>query len=100
MATIQPGYVPTPFDWRLHVRCDDPKLKCPCGTAAEPYAYTTYRDLDPQLARIDFCLNYFGADDLKDAIKYGSDPLLGPIWRGNLESYLPNKGISSFLSSQ
>ena len=43
-ATIQPGYLSTPFDWRLPVRCDDPRNKCPCGVPSTTVAYTRLND--------------------------------------------------------
>lgn len=38
LATIQPGYITTPFDWRIHVRCDDPNGLCSCGPDVGPTA--------------------------------------------------------------
>ncbi|KAI1282375.1 hypothetical protein F5Y07DRAFT_237858 [Xylaria sp. FL0933] len=93
-ATIQPGYITTPFDWRLHVRCDDPKGKCgdPCNFEDPgPYAYTTNRDSDSGIARINFCPLYFMTLDLDTAIKNGKDSSMGSEWVYNVDSYMMNK---------
>ncbi|RYP18792.1 hypothetical protein DL765_003727 [Monosporascus sp. GIB2] len=95
-ATIQPGYVTTPFDWRLHVRCDDPRRRCkdPCDSNPAnrgPYAYATNRDADSGLARINFCPRYFQTLNLKDAIDNGNDPSLGPEWQYDVGTYMMNK---------
>ncbi|KAI1504900.1 hypothetical protein F5X99DRAFT_330494 [Biscogniauxia marginata] len=96
-ATIQPGYIPTPFDWRLHVRCDDPRRKCknacdPNPANRGPYAYTTNKDADSGLARINFCPRYFQTLNLNDAIDNGNDPGMGPEWQYDVGSYMMNKG--------
>ncbi|KAI0478216.1 hypothetical protein F4859DRAFT_513800 [Xylaria cf. heliscus] len=72
-GTIQPGYIPTYFDWRLHVRCDDPYKLCknqchPDVNQRGPYAYTANRDANSGLARINFCPRYFRTPDLRGAI--------------------------------
>lgn len=95
-ATIRPGLFETPFDWRLHVRCDDPRKKCgdPCNkdlSKRGPYAYTTNNDTDSKLARINFCPRYFTAMDLGDAIKEGKRDLMGPEWMYNVQTYMMNK---------
>ncbi|XXG99705.1 hypothetical protein Hte_006046 [Hypoxylon texense] len=95
-ATIQPGYVTTPFDWRLHVRCDDPSKRCGDACSNDPklrgpYAYTTNKDGESGLARINFCPRYFGTLNLKDAIDLGSDPQMDPTWRYDVSNYLMNK---------
>ncbi|KAH8811545.1 glycoside hydrolase family 18 protein [Xylogone sp. PMI_703] len=77
LATIQPGYISTPLDWKIHVRCDDPKGKCPCGIASDKVAYTTNKDAQSGIARINFCPLYFSAPDLDAAMKNGNDKSLG-----------------------
>ncbi|KAI9170782.1 hypothetical protein HJFPF1_00255 [Paramyrothecium foliicola] len=91
LATIQPGYVTTPFDWRLHVRCDDPKNRCPCGSKRRVHAYTSNKDEKSGLARINFCPLYFGSQNLDDMMKFGGDKSMGEDWWTNLENYIPNK---------
>ncbi|CAJ2509455.1 Uu.00g144810.m01.CDS01 [Anthostomella pinea] len=97
-GTIQPGYITTPSDWRLHVRCDDPKkkgAKDACGSTPPnrgPYAYTTNKDDDSGLARINFCPRYFGAWELGEAIDFGKDPAPGPTWQLDVGNYTMNKG--------
>ncbi|KAL9015342.1 MAG: hypothetical protein Q9180_008885, partial [Flavoplaca navasiana] len=60
LNTIQPRYIPQLFDWRLHVRCDDPKGKWTCNAPGQKtmYAYASNRDADSGLARINFCPKY------------------------------------------
>lgn len=95
-ASIQPGYVPTFFDWRLHVRCDDPAKRCrdPCDKNPNlrgPYAYTTNKDPESGLARINFCPLYFRTPNLKDTIKDSKDSSMGPTWKYDVNTYMMNK---------
>jgi chitinase len=91
LATIQPGWIPTPFDWQLHVRCDDPRMLCPCGGPSQTYAYTTNRDPKYGIARINFCPKYFAAQtlDQKMANADTSQPIT--TW-ANMNSYIRNQG--------
>ena len=93
---MQPAYIPTWFDWSLHVRCDDPPRRCkdPCSAdPAErgPWAYTTNHDPDSGLARINFCPRYFVTPDLEAAAKHSKDDIIGAPWKYNVGSYLMNK---------
>ncbi|OTA93939.1 hypothetical protein M434DRAFT_395173 [Hypoxylon sp. CO27-5] len=95
-ATIQPRYITTSFDWRLHVRCDDPKKKCGeiCSKDPKlrgPWAYTTNKDDESGLARINFCPRYFGALNLKNAIDFGKNPVINPTWQYDVSRYMMNK---------
>jgi len=88
VATLQPGYIGTPFDWPLHVRCDDPKQKCPCGTTSPTLAYTVNTaDGD---AYINFCQRYFDAPTLSDKI---SEMKNAPDYeKFDIDSYRITKG--------
>lgn len=92
LASIQPGYVTTPFDWRLHVRCDDPALLCSCGGGNTIHAYTVNRDSESGLARINFCPSYFSMSNLDASMKHGNDKSMPESWWANLNTYVPNKG--------
>lgn len=72
LATIQPGYFfPGVFGWRLHVRCDDPYLRCPCyrDLDKQPFAYTLSKDPTDGIAMINFCPRYFNEEKLDTAMK-------------------------------
>ncbi|KAL2120204.1 hypothetical protein VTJ04DRAFT_4230 [Mycothermus thermophilus] len=64
-ATIQPGYITLPPDWRLAVRCDDPLNECRDGTVA----YTIPKDPDVNRYSITFCKPYFKQEKLNTLIK-------------------------------
>lgn len=72
LATIQPGYrlVPGWLDWRLHIRCDDPGLRCPCygNVNNHPFAYTLGEGYNG-VPFINFCPRYFLEATLDDAMK-------------------------------
>lgn len=94
-ATIQPGYITTPFDWRIHVRCDDPALKCPCGTASDTVAYTVNRAAPDGLPRINFCPKYFSRPTLDTVMKKASlnEPL--DVY-ADMNTYQANQGATWF----
>lgn len=98
LATIQPGYISTPFDWRIHVRCDDPDLECDCGGSIQLTATVAYtrNDAPPDgIARINFCPRYFTRDTL-DTVMMNADlekPL--EVW-ANMYSYYRNQGAVWF----
>jgi hypothetical protein len=53
-----------PFGYRIHVRCDDPVTRCPCGHASRTIAYTYQKDPVSGYAAINFCPNYFKQSSL------------------------------------
>ncbi len=92
-ATIQPGYVTTPLDWRLPVRCDDPFNKCPCELASNTAAYTIMAGEDPTFngrQSINFCPLYFDSPTLDNAMQYakGSWPV---ETYADVTKYYPNQ---------
>lgn len=100
MATIQPGYITLPFDWRIHVRCDDPKKLCSCGGGNKKpdlQAYTTNQDDDSGLPRINFCPLYFGLDNLDAAMKFGNDKEKAVEHWADMTNYVRNKGTKPCL---
>lgn len=68
-ATLTPAT--WPFGWRIHVRCDNPACKPSCKEGGTTVAYTTNRDKDSGLARINFCPPYFDRPTLDDQITDG-----------------------------
>ncbi|KAH8803509.1 glycoside hydrolase family 18 protein [Xylogone sp. PMI_703] len=87
LATIQPGWIPTPFDWRLHVRCDDPAGKCPCGVPSSTFAYTINNDPTYNIARINFCPKYFSAATLDQKMANADTNQPITTW-ANLNNYI------------
>ncbi|KAJ7161200.1 glycoside hydrolase family 18 protein [Mycena filopes] len=79
-ATIQPGYIPTFFDWQLPVRCDDPRGACPCDTG----------DVGTTTA-INFCPPYFSSPTLDTVMKKADRNKEVFDVYANLESYYPNQ---------
>ncbi|KAF5681220.1 glycoside hydrolase family 18 [Fusarium heterosporum] len=92
VATIKGGSSLNPFKWWLHVRCDDPDNKCPCGLGSSTIAYTTDKDEDSKYARINFCPRYFELANLDQIVKENSKKSLPVEERANLENYIRNKG--------
>ncbi|KAF4420538.1 Killer toxin subunits alpha/beta [Fusarium austroafricanum] len=81
-----------PFKWWLHVRCDDPDKKCPCGGTSSTIAYTTNKDAKSGYARINFCPRYFAAPNLDQVISDNSRKDLPIEHRADLSNYVLNKG--------
>ncbi|RBA19327.1 hypothetical protein FPRO05_09430 [Fusarium proliferatum] len=80
-----------PFQWRLHVRCDDPSDVCKCKPHTQ-LAYTTNKDQESGKARIAFCPNYFLEPDLLKVIDENSKKELPIEHRADLNNYIRNKG--------
>lgn len=99
LATIQPGYffVPGWFDWRLHVRCDDPYRRCPCyeGNDGQPHAYTISKGPGDGLAMINFCPKYFREDTLDYAMKKADRKKFPRTWY-NMNNYKWTQGGTWF----
>lgn len=95
LASIQPGYITTPFDWRIHVRCDDPAQKCPCGSQNGPVAYTVNRAADDGLPRINFCPKYFARDTL-DTVMKNADLNQAVEVYADMNKYQANQGATWF----
>jgi hypothetical protein len=93
LATIQPGYIETPLDWRIAVRCDDPARKCLCKPNSKVTAYTTNKDDEYDIARINFCPLYFTSSTLDRAMEY-AQPSLGVDWYADLGKYTPNQAAT------
>ncbi|KUI60668.1 Killer toxin subunits alpha/beta [Cytospora mali] len=87
LATIQPGWGGW-FAWKLHVRCDDPENLCPCGVG--PIAYTTNKDADSGLARINFCQQYFYLQTLDDKMVFATTSFPVETY-ANVANYLQNQ---------
>ncbi|RGP66172.1 glycoside hydrolase family 18 [Fusarium sporotrichioides] len=96
VSTIRGGSSLNPFKWWLHVRCDDPDDRCPCGGTSTTVAYTTDKDHDSGYARINFCPRYFELDNLDETIKKNSGKDFPLEHRANLNSYIKNKGRTWF----
>lgn len=97
LATIQPGYITTPFDWRIHVRCDDPNGLCSCGPDVGPTAAYTLNDAPPDgVARINFCPRYFSLDTLDKVMENANlDEKPLDVW-ADLGYYNRNQGAVWF----
>lgn len=93
VSTIRAGSSLNPFKWWLHVRCDDPLNRCPCGRNNDLVAYTTNKDDDSGYARINFCPRYFALPNLDDTVKENSRKGLPVEHRANLDNYVQNKGV-------
>ncbi|KAG7412232.1 hypothetical protein Forpe1208_v008718 [Fusarium oxysporum f. sp. rapae] len=85
VATIRAGSSFNPFQWGLHVRCDDPGKKCKCKPNP-PLAYTTNKDQKSGKARIAFCPNYFLEPDLLKVIDENSKKELPLEHRADLNN--------------
>jgi hypothetical protein len=92
VVTIRGGSSFNPFKWWLHVRCDDPDDKCPCGGTSSTIAYTTNKDKDSGYARINFCPLYFETPNLDQVIEDNSKKDLPVEHRADLRNYVRNKG--------
>jgi hypothetical protein len=92
VATIRGGSSLNPFKWWLHVRCDDPNDKCPCGGTSSTIAYTKQEDSDSGYASINFCPRYFKLSNLDEVVKDNSKQELPISHRANLDNYVGNKG--------
>lgn len=91
LATIQPGYITTPLDWRIAVCCDDPQFDCTCGFNPGTIAYTVQKDPKYQVASINFCPVYFRQPTLDQVVaEYSTDPSLEIF--ANLINYQGNQG--------
>ncbi|KAF5635636.1 killer toxin subunits alpha beta [Fusarium tjaetaba] len=91
VVTIRAGSSLNPFQWKLHVRCDDPSDICKCKPNTQ-LAYTTNKDHDTGKARIAFCPNYFLEPDLLKVIDENSKKELPIEHRADLNNYVRNKG--------
>lgn len=88
-ATLTPAY--WPFGWRLHVRCDDPDGICLCNSGlGNPFAYTTNKDAQSGLARINFCPRYFSTPSLNSVISSGQT--LPAAQKYNMDRYWNTQG--------
>jgi len=66
-TTLTPTF--WPFEYRMHVRCDDPLLWCSCGVGSDTMrAYTSNYDVESKLTRIDSCPEYFNTPTLNSVI--------------------------------
>ncbi|KAF4339668.1 killer toxin subunits alpha beta [Fusarium beomiforme] len=92
VVTIRGGSSFNPFKWWLHVRCDDPAGKCPCGGNSPTFAYTTNKDRDSGYARINFCPRYFRTPNLDQVVSDNSKRDLPIEHRADLRNYVRNKG--------
>ncbi len=91
-ATIQPGYIRTPFDWRLPVRCDDPRNTCPCGVDEDSvtHAYTWRQDPKYNGPSINFCPAYFSSPTLDSVMQYASGDHPLDVY-ADVSNYYPNQ---------
>ncbi|RDH35419.1 glycoside hydrolase family 18 protein [Aspergillus welwitschiae] len=91
LATIQPGWLPSWFDWRIAIRCDDPKYQCPCEAASLTIAYTGQKDAKYQVAYINFCPRYFGTHTLDEVMVYADMDNYAERIAGNMMTYYNNQ---------
>ncbi|KAF4441616.1 Killer toxin subunits alpha beta [Fusarium acutatum] len=91
VVTIRAGSSLNPFQWGLHVRCDDPSDICKCKPNTQ-LAYTTNKDQESGKARIAFCPGYFLEPDLLKVIDENSKKGLPMEHRADLNNYVGNKG--------
>ncbi|KAI9761719.1 MAG: hypothetical protein M1840_001723 [Geoglossum simile] len=84
LGTITGRGVPTPFDWQVHVRCDDWLQDCNFATG-KTEAYTTNED-GRNIATINFCDGFFNKPPLSEAMRIGRRSR-DPKYKFNLEKY-------------
>ncbi|CEI67934.1 unnamed protein product [Fusarium venenatum] len=96
VSTIRGGSSLNPFKWWLHVRCDDPDDRCPCGRTTSTVAYVNNEDRDSGYASINFCPRYFELPNLDDAVKENGNKDLPWEHRADLDNYVGNKGRTWF----
>lgn len=94
LVTIQPGYIATPLDWRLGIRCDDPRGRCPCDIDTGEIAYTVQKDPKLQITTINFCPRYYKIPTLDTVMQKIKSPLLDEY--ANMKSYYPNQAVVWF----
>jgi hypothetical protein len=82
------------------VRCDDPQKLCQCSPtgSSNTIAYTTNKDADSGLARINFCPLYFLQPSLLEVIVDGHGER-DPRKKWSMETYQGNKGKNARLSN-
>ncbi|KAI9763966.1 MAG: hypothetical protein M1840_009000 [Geoglossum simile] len=99
-ATIRPGGFPDWFDWRIHVRCDDPTQQCSCAGPDSPEegAYTINADENSGLAMINFCPLYFRLHSLSGIIELGRGAT-NPDIKWDIRHYERNRGRNAHLSN-
>ncbi|KAI3129279.1 hypothetical protein CBS147326_6518 [Penicillium roqueforti] len=94
LATIQPGWIGMPWDWRIVARCDDPHLACSCGRDTQTVAYTVNSDQDePSAPAINFCPPYFGQPTLKTVLE-SANPGFTPAIYADMNNYNGNQATT------
>lgn len=92
LSTLQPGYLSTPFDSPLRVRCDDPGKIC----VTDLYAYV-HTDEEEEYAN--FCPLYFEKPMLRDTIENmkrgGTDGE-----KQNIDTYFDTQGTAAQATSR
>ncbi|KAI9762265.1 MAG: hypothetical protein M1840_001444 [Geoglossum simile] len=84
LGTITGRGIPSPFDWRVHVRCDDWLQGC-YDAAGRTEAYTQ-NEGPGNIATINFCNEFFLKLSLSEAIRRGKSSR-DPKYKFNLEKY-------------